>query len=84
MKVITLKPHGNCHGDTYEKQVGDVYDNPNPQAELTLGNVENENNSQAGGDAGNRTEVGAGESVDSKKQDEEGSKGSGRAYSKKG
>lgn len=84
MKVITLKPHGNCHGDTYEKQIGDVYENPNPQAELTLGNVEHENDSKAGGDAGNRTEVGASESLNSKKQDAESSKGSGRTYRKKG
>ena len=39
MKVHTLKPHGNCFGEQYDKAVGDEYEHPAPKADLTLGNV---------------------------------------------
>lgn len=84
MKVLTLKAHGNCHGDQYEKAVGDIYDHPAPKPELTLGNVTNADQGKADGDAGNRAQAVTGEKRDSKKQDAESPKASRGASRKKG
>lgn len=37
MKVKTLSPHNACGQD---RDLGEVYDHPNPTAEITLGMVE--------------------------------------------
>jgi len=84
MKVRTLKAHGNCHGEQYAKAVGDTYEHPAPEAELSLGNVENADDSEADGDEGNRAGAGRSEVSNSKKQNAQGSKAIGRAGSKKG
>lgn len=34
VKVKTLKPHYNNYGVSYENKKGDVYDHPNPTAEI--------------------------------------------------
>lgn len=39
MKVKSLKPHGNPFGSKYQKEVGDIYDHPTPQADIHFGYV---------------------------------------------
>ena len=77
MKVRTLKAHGNCHGDQYEKAFGEVYENPAPKADLILGNVEDAGNDKAARDAGTGRKADASEGRNSKKQNAKGSKASG-------
>lgn len=40
MKVKTLKQHGNQFGDKYQKEKGDVYEHPSPEADIAFLNVE--------------------------------------------
>lgn len=40
VKVKTLKPHRNSHGDKFAKQKGDIYDHPDPRGEIAAGIVE--------------------------------------------
>lgn len=39
MKVKTIKPHSNGHGEKYSKTKGDEYDHPNPTADIKAGFV---------------------------------------------
>jgi len=85
MKVRTLKPHGNCHGNTFEKHPGDEYEHPAPKAELTLRNVErvDEDDDQAARPEGRRAKVGAGKGRNGKEQNAKSPARSRRAGRKK-
>lgn len=77
MKVLTLKAHGNCHGEQYEKGVGDAYEHPNPKADLTLGNVEDAGDNQTARDAGASRKAVPNKGRNGKKQNAKGSKAGG-------
>lgn len=36
MKVKTIKPHGNHFGKKYQKAIGDIYDHPTPQSDISF------------------------------------------------
>lgn len=40
MKVRTLRPHSNRHGDSFTKKKGDVYDHGDPASDIGFGHVE--------------------------------------------
>lgn len=40
MQVRILKAHDNAFGKKYRKAIGDVYEHPSPQADITFGYVE--------------------------------------------
>ena len=83
MKVRTLKSHGNCFGDQYDKAVGEVYEHPSPKADLTLGNVENADDNKADGNAGTGAKASSSKGRNSQKQNAKGSKAGGGAGRKK-
>lgn len=80
MKVRTIKPHWNTHG---EHAVGAEYDHDNPKADITAGHVEHAGNDKAARDAGDRGKAGAGEKRDGKEQNAKGPARGGGAGRKK-